>query len=173
MRGRRGRLAKLLSVPVLAVCGFALAATLAGVGLATTTSSTTSTTSTTTTTTTTTTTPPGAEGCTPGYWKNHTEDWQGGYSPGDIVGDVFEEAPDTVADLTLLQGLQAGGGQAKALTRHGIAALLNSVSSGVDYPRTEAQVIDMVNDAYASGDFEATKDVLAGFNELGAPGFCD
>jgi hypothetical protein len=173
MRGRRGRLAKLLSVPVLAVCGFALAATLAGVGLATTTSSTTSTTSTTTTTTTTTTTPPGAEGCTPGYWKNHTEDWQGGYSPGDIVGDVFSEAPDSVADLTLLQGLQAGGGQAKALTRHGIAALLNSVSSGVDYPLSEAEVIDMVNDAYASGDFEATKDILAGFNELGAPGFCD
>jgi hypothetical protein len=35
MRDRKGRLAKLLSIPVLAVCGFTVAATMAGVGLAT------------------------------------------------------------------------------------------------------------------------------------------
>ena len=65
MRRRHGRLAKLLSIPVLAVAGFAVAATLAGVGLATEITSTTTSTSTTTppptttptTTTTTTTTP--------------------------------------------------------------------------------------------------------------------
>jgi hypothetical protein len=175
MRGRKGRLAKLLSVPVLAVCGFAVAATLAGVGLATeitTTSTTTTTTPTTTTTTTTTTTPPGNEGCTPGYWKNHTEAWEG-YTTGQRVGDVFTEAPAIVADLTLLEGLKNGGGEAKALTRHAIAALLGAASSNVDFPLTELEVIDLVNDAFASGDFEATKDLLEGFNELGAPGFCD
>lgn len=176
MRGRKGRLAKLLSVPVLAVCGFAVAATLAGVGLATvTTTSTTTPTTTTTpppTTTTTTTTPPGGEGCTPGFWKNHTEDWEG-YTPDQTVGEVFTEAPGIVADLTLLEGLQNGGGKAEALTRHAIAALLAAASSNVDYPLTEQEVIALVNDAFASGDFEAAKDLLEGFNELGTPGFCD
>lgn len=169
MRGRKGRLAKLLSVPALAVCGFAVAATLAGVGLATVT---TTSTTTPTTTTTTTTTPPGGEGCTPGFWKNHTDEWEG-YSTGQKVGDVFTEAPAIVADLTLLQGLKNGGGEAEALTRHAIAALLAAASSEVDYAFTEQEVIDLVNDAFASGDFEATKDLLEGFNELEAPGFCD
>src|SRR5919109_4005268 len=108
MRGRKGRLAKLLSVPVLAVCGFALAATLAGVGLATEITSTTTTpptttpppttTTTTPSTTTTTTTPPGNEGCTPGFWKNHVDAWEG-FSPDQTVGEVFTDAPDSVADL--------------------------------------------------------------------------
>jgi hypothetical protein len=172
MRRRNGRLAKLLSVPILAVCGFAVAATLAGVGLAGEGTSTSTTTTTTSTTTTTTTTPRDGEGCTPGYWKNHTEDWEG-YTTGQTVGDVFSEAPDSVADLTLLEGLRNGGGDEEALTRHAIAALLGAASSDVDYPFTEQEVIDFVNDAYMSGDFEAAKSVLEGFNELGTPGFCD
>jgi hypothetical protein len=180
MRGRKGRLAKLLSVPVLAVCGFALAATMAGVGLATTTSSTTTTTppttvpttTTTTTTPTTTTEPPGNEGCTPGFWKNHPEDWDV-YVPEQLVGSVFSAAPASVANLTLLQGLQNGGGQEQALTRHAIAALLAAANDEVEYPLTVQQVIDMVNAAFASGDFEPTKDLLDEFNNAGAPGFCD
>jgi hypothetical protein len=172
MRGRKGRLAKLLSVPVLAVCGFAIAATLAGVGLATTTSTSTTTPSTTTTTTTTTTTPPGGEGCTPGFWKNHLGAWEG-YDPGDLVGDVFEEAPGDLADLTLLEGLRLRGGGENALLRHGIAALLGAANDEVDYPLSEGEVIDMVNEAFACGDFVATKDLLDEFNKLGAPGFCD
>jgi hypothetical protein len=182
MRGRKGRLAKLLSVPVLAVCGFALAATMAGVGLATTTSTSTTTPATTTpppttvptttTTTTTTTTPPGREGCTPGFWKNHTEDWDV-YVPGQTVLSVFSAAPPSVANLTLLQGLQNGGGQEEALTRHAISALLGAANDEVDYPLSVQQVIDMVNAAFASGDFESTKDVLEGFNKFETPGFCD
>ena len=171
MRGRKGRLAKLLSVPVLAVCGFALAATLAGVGLATTTSTST-TTPQPTTVPTTTTTPPGDEGCTPGFWKNHTEDWDV-YVPGQTVMSVFSEAPDSVANLTLLKGLKNGGGQEEALTRHAIAALLGAANDEVDYPLTVQQVIDMVNAAFASGDFESTKDVLERFNKAETRGFCD
>ena len=185
MRGRKGRLAKLLSVPVLAVCGFALAATLAGVGLATEITSTTTTpptttpppptTTPTTTTTTTTTTPPGNEGCTPGFWKNHTDAWEG-FSPNQTVVSVFGDAPSSVANLTLLQGLQLGGGGVNALTRQAIAALLGAASSNVDYPLTVQEVIDMVNAAFASGDaatIESLKDTLDEFNNFGAPGFCD
>jgi hypothetical protein len=173
MRGRRGRLAKLLSVPVLAACGFAAAATLAGAGLATEGTSTSTSTSSTTTTTTTTTTPPGGEGCTPGFWKNHPEAWEG-YTTAQTVGSVFSAAPASVAGLTLLDALKNGGGEEEALARHAVAALLGAASSNVDFPIADPQdVIDLVNDAFASGDYESAKDLLEGFNELDTPGFCD
>ena len=175
MKGRRGRLAKLLSVPVLAVCGFAAAATLAGVGLATEVTSTSTTTSSTTTTTpppTTTTMPPVGQGCTPGFWKNHTEDWDV-YTTGQTVGSVFSAAPASVAGLTLLDALKNGGGQEEALTRHAVAALLGAASDEVAYPLEVSEVITLVNDAFTSGDYESAKAILEGFNELGTPGFCD
>ena len=103
---------------------------------------------------------------------NHAEDWEG-FTPDQTVGEIFSEAPAIVADVTLLEGLKNGGGQAEALTRHAIAALLGAASSNVDYPLTEDEVIDLVNDAFASGDFESTKDLLEGFNELETPGFCE
>jgi hypothetical protein len=176
---RRRRLGKLLGLPVLAMCGFAIAATLASVGLAdittTDTSSTNSTsTSTSTTTTTTTTTPEGGEGCTPGFWKNNADkkgasQWTAtGYVPTQLVSTVFSAAPVGIAGKTLLAGLQEGGGQLDALTRHAIAAVLNAAHPGVDYPLTVAEIVDMVNDAYNGlSDVEDTKDVLAGFNEAG------
>jgi hypothetical protein len=173
MRDRKRRLAKLLSLPVLAVCGFAVAATLAGVSLAHDTS-TTSTTSTTTTTTTTT-TPTGNEGCTPGYWKNHTSAWVG-FTTSQTVGSVFSSAPASVANLTLLQALRNGGGGVNALTRHAIAALLGAAHPSVDYPLTTTQIRAMVNGAFASGNaatIESLKDTLDEFNNANAAGFCD
>jgi hypothetical protein len=174
MRRRKG-LAKLLSVPVLAVCGFAVAATLAGVGIAgvTTTSSTTTTTETTTTTT----TPPAGKGCTPGFWKNNADkkgasQWPDGFEPTDLVGDLFEDAPASVAGLTLLEGLQEGGGGVDALTRHAIAAVLNAAHPDVGSPLTVAAIVEAVNAAFASEDaaqIEDLKDMLAGFNEAGCP----
>ena len=78
-------------------------------GRRTTDTTTTDTTTTDTTTTTTTTTePPGGEGCTPGYWKNHTEDWVG-YTPGQTVGSVFANT-GSLGSMTLLQALKNGGG---------------------------------------------------------------
>ena len=185
MKKRRSRrLGKLLSLPVLAVCGFAIAATLASVGLAhdtsttTTSSSTTSTstsTSTSTTTTTTTTTTPRGEGCTPGFWKNHPEVWVG-FATGQTVGSVFTGFSSALSSLTLLQGLSTGGGGEIALMRHAIAALLNAAHPSVDYPLTTAAIIAMVNAALASGDddeIESLKDMLDRANNAHAPGFCD
>jgi hypothetical protein len=185
MRRRKGRLAKILSVPVLAFCGFAVAATLAGVGLAGVKSSSTTTTTeppttttapTTTTTTTTTTAPPVGEGCTPGFWKNNAAKhdavrWPMGFEPGDLVGDVFMDAPDSVAGLTLLEGLRLRGGGVNALTRHAIAAVLNAAHPGIDFGIADPDdVVALVNDAFASEDaaeIEAAKDLLAGFNRAG------
>jgi hypothetical protein len=125
--------------------------------------------------TTTVTTTPEGEGCTPGFWKQdqHFDSWTAPYTPDTTLGSVFD--PDLLADAgvdpdtTLLEALETGGGGVDALLRHGVAALLNAASDDVDYPFTVEQVVDMVNDALMSGDFEGTKDVLEGANEASCP----
>ncbi len=109
--------------------------------------------------------PGGGEGCTPGYWKQdqHFDSWVG-YSPNDLFADVFGVAYPG----TLVEAADANGGGANALARHAVAALLNA-SSSVDYYYTTADVISMVQAAFASGDYEATKDLFAYQNELGCP----
>lgn len=108
----------------------------------------------------------GGEGCTPGYWKNHLDSWAGtGYAPTATVKATF----DVTYGSTLLAALKTGGGQEKALMRHAVAALLNAASSGVDYEYTEAEVIAMVQAAFASKDYESAKDMLADANEEGCP----
>ena len=158
-------LAKLAALAALALSGFVLAGVMAGVGFATdpttTTATDTGTTDTGTTTTDTTTTetqPPGGGGCTPGYWKNHTEDWVG-YAPSQLVSDVFSNA-GSLGSGTLLAALSAGGGSsltaAKALLiHHAVAALLNSTHPDVDYAFTTAQVIAWTSEALASSDRDA------------------
>lgn len=116
-------------------------------------------------------TPPdngGGEGCTPGYWKqaHHFDSWTG-YSPTDSYESVF--GVDASFDKDLLGALQQGGGGEKALGRHAVAALLNSASGGVSYDYSTAEVIDLVQSAYASGDFEGAKDLLEAANESGCP----
>lgn len=121
--------------------------------------------------------PTGGEGCTPGYWKNHAgiysvskggqkkpSSWVG-YSPTEYFDDVFGVGPH----VTLITALDTGGGGEAALGRHAVAALLSAAHPGIDYDRTVAQVIAMVQGAYASGDFEGVKDTLATFNEQGCP----
>jgi hypothetical protein len=177
---RNRRLGKLLGLPVLAVCGFAIAATLASVGLATdstttSTSPSTSTSTSTTTTTTTTTTPEGGEGCTPGFWKNNADkkgasQWTDPYDPTDLVSSVFSAAPAGIGNLTLLAGLELGGGGVNALTRHAIAAVLSAAHPDIDYPLTVAEIVAAVNAAYTSGDADAIEDLkndLDAFNNLG------
>lgn len=107
----------------------------------------------------------GTEGCTPGYWRQpqHFDSWVG-YQPTDSFGTVF----GVDHNGTLLQAVTANGGGVNALARHAVAALLNAGST-VDYAVNTAQVIQMVQAAFASGDFEATKDAFEGWNELGCP----
>ena len=113
-------------------------------------------------------------GCTPGYWKNHSESWVG-YSPGDLVGDVFSDVSDhfsMLADYSLMDALKFGGGKppvgtAKNLLRISVAALLNAAHPELGYVYTEAEIIDAVNAALASGDaheMEMLKNDLDGWN---------
>ncbi|HSU84077.1 MAG TPA: hypothetical protein VLR69_16775 [Thermoanaerobaculia bacterium] len=122
----------------------------------------------------------GTEGCTPGYWKNHTRSWTAtGYSPGQSTVSVFSAASayPSLAGKTLLQSLQGGGGPgtlggATILLRAAVAALLNASDSAVDYPLTQAQVISQVNSALASNDRDtmlSLASTLDGDNNLGCP----
>jgi len=98
----------------------------------------------------------GAEGCTPGFWKNHTNHWMG-YTPDQLVGDVFVEASrfSSLADDTLLDGLQYPGGSgsiggARILLRACVAALLNEANPGVDY--SVSGVVGLCDAALATED---------------------
>lgn len=95
------------------------------------------------------------EGFTPGFWKNHPEAWDG-YMPSDLIGDVFNVHCD-LADDTLMDALNYHGGSglygsARILLRAATAAILNGAHADVDYPLTDSEVIDLVNDALASHD---------------------
>ncbi len=109
--------------------------------------------------------PGGTQGCTPGYWRqpHHYDSWVG-YSPSARYSDVFGVGPA----MTLGNAVKANGGGENALLRHSVAALLNA-SSSVDYQYNVAQVISQVQAAYASGSFEATKNVFEAQNEKGCP----
>lgn len=124
--------------------------------------------------------PTGDDGCTPGYWKNHTDSWAGtGYSPGQTAGSVFSGASafPSLAAKTLLQTLQGGGGAgaegaAKILLRAAVAALLNAGHSGVDYPQTTAEILADVNAALSGKDRDTMLALATGLdndNNLGCP----
>jgi hypothetical protein len=182
MKGRRGRLAKYLSIPVLAACGFVLAATAAGGGVSDVLDGTTTPTpapttrpssppvtpTLTPTTVVPTTTPMPSPTVVPSPTPTVTPPpsfegcghgfWKKpsrawtGFSRDQTVGAVFTGLPPGIASLTLSDALTQGGGGLNALIRQAIAALLNAENSEVDYPLTTAQVVDMVDDAVANGD---------------------
>lgn len=110
----------------------------------------------------------GGEGLTPGFWKQsqHFYAWTG-YTQNDSYNTVFG-VTDPTAGLTLLQALQRGGGGNAALGRHAVAALLNASNPNIDYAYTVSQIIAMVRNAYATGNYETTKDLFAAENEKGA-----
>jgi len=103
--------------------------------------------------------PPAGEGCTPGYWRNHLEDWPPtGYAPGDDFDATFGVNYFN-PNITLGTAINLGGGGVRRLARHGTAALLSSSHPDVNYPYTPAEVIALVQ----AGE----TDPLAAANELG------
>ena len=118
----------------------------------------------------------GYEGLTPGFWKNHLDEWIG-YSPDQTIGEIFSVPPElsNLSSKTLLEGLNFGGGStvedaAKILLRHTIAALLNAAHPNITYPLSENEIITQVNNALSSLDRDemlSLKDVLDDYNNLG------
>jgi hypothetical protein len=124
--------------------------------------------------------PTGDEGCSPGYWKNHTRSWAAaGYSPSQSTSSVFSAAGayGSLGSQSLLQSIQGGGGPgatgaAKILLRAAVAALLNAAHPGVDYTRTAAAIVSDVNAALAGGDRDAMLALASALdddNNLGCP----
>lgn len=124
----------------------------------------------------------GNEGCTPGYWKNHTDNWEE-YTTGDTLGAIFTfpAALSGYSSTTMLEALSLQGGPgvdgaAKILLRASTAAFLNAAHEGLGYPLRRftdpGNIQALVNDALASGN-RATMLALAtyldGLNNLGCP----
>jgi hypothetical protein len=117
------------------------------------------------------------QGCTPGFWKNHTSSWPAPYTPTTLFKDVFTIPGAYKSSLggtkTLLQVLQQGGGCQKALGRHGVAALLNAKALGAsNFGLSVSQVKTTVNNALATlncSQIENAKNTLEGFNESSCP----
>jgi hypothetical protein len=110
------------------------------------------------------------KGCTPGYWKQpqHIDSWPSGYAPSDSYNVAFGVTSSFGSGFTLLEALGLGGGGENALARHAVAALLNAAHPSVNYTYpTEAQVISMVQQAYQSGSYEATKNLFDAANNTG------
>ena len=76
------------------------------------------------------------EGCTPGYWKNHTDP---------SLGSA------TLLDALSFQGGDDLVGKEEILLRAAVAALLNS-TSGIDYGVPPQAIINAVNKRIATGD---------------------
>lgn len=126
----------------------------------------------------------GMQGCTPGYWKNHTSAWQEA-NPGQLVKNKYSDATDFVANWTLLQALQGGGGPgvnggAQILARAAVAAWLNAADDNLGYPWRRAApglggrppLVETVNAAFASGDRDTMIMLAAQLdadNNLGCP----
>jgi hypothetical protein len=105
--------------------------------------------------------PPGDEGCTPGFWRNHLDEWAAtAFSPADDFDSIF--GVDLFdPDITLEEAIWARGGGVNKLARHGTAALLSAAHPDVNSVFTVGTVIWLVQSGEA--------DVLAQANELGCP----
>ncbi len=138
--------------------------------------------------------------CTPGFWKNHREVWdsQSDHTVNNMPGSLpstsggtfitstnffayFSISPSnsisTNANLTMLGATDLGGGNCKALARHGVSALLGAAAFPDDYPFSAAgvnnfeELYNLIRSALASGDCGGLAGVLASINELDGP-FC-
>ena len=109
----------------------------------------------------------GGQGCTPGFWKQsqHLAAWVG-YSPDDNYSDVMDIVALGGPDISLIDALSAGGGGANAMGRHAVAALLNGATPYVNYVYDDVLVKEMVQEAYATGDFNRVHFLLVQENEL-------
>lgn len=124
----------------------------------------------------------GNEGCTPGYWKNHTSSWEE-YEASQKVREVFAVPAELgpLGDLTLLEALAGKGGKgvdgaARILLRAATASTLNAAHEGLGFPlRRETEPGNLrrtVDAALASLDRQQMLTLAAeldALNNLGCP----
>ncbi|HWN40924.1 MAG TPA: hypothetical protein VNW71_01820, partial [Thermoanaerobaculia bacterium] len=124
--------------------------------------------------------PKADEGCSHGYWKNHSSSWPAtGYSTGQKVSSAFSQAAlyPTLANATLHASLSFSGGSdvtaaAANMLKQATGSLLNSAHPGVDFPYSTAQLISAVNAALASKNSSVLLGLASDLddaNNLGCP----
>lgn len=124
----------------------------------------------------------GNDGCTPGYWKNHTDNWEEATTSTLLDTEFdFPASLSALADDTFIQALQYKGGAtledaAKILMRAAVAAWLNAAHDGLGYPLQRGtgsgDIEPMVNAALASEDRDtilALATYLDGLNNSTCP----
>lgn len=100
----------------------------------------------------------GTQGCTLGYWKNHTSAWVT-YSPNDTIGSVYNMKTKLtpLASDSLLTGLAYPGGPdviaaERLLLKQSIAGILN-VTAGLNYTDVPvSKLIVLTREAIVGGD---------------------
>jgi hypothetical protein len=108
------------------------------------------------------------EGCSPGYWRNHFDQWPIGYSPSDSFNTVFDVSFFSGDEDTLGNAIDLNGGGRRKLARHGTGALLNAAHLGVAYPYSVDEVISLVRSGMG-GNGEPEASLLAEANTIGCP----
>ena len=108
------------------------------------------------------------EGCGPSFWKKKSNvgAWTA-YSPGDRFDSIF--GVDAAGNKSLKRTLKSKGKKSQGLGRHATAALLNAANPDVNYMYTTGEVISIVVDAYATGDYDTAKNILKEQNKKGCP----
>jgi hypothetical protein len=119
-------------------------------------------------------------GCTPGFWKNHTELWDqtsdeiasaAGFTTSTSFNTYFGLTPSQSGfsnSFTMDDAINAGGGDGNKLARHGVAALLNlSTEYAYDYPGDLNSLKAEIKQAYIDDDYEPLASDLASANEYG------
>jgi len=80
-------------------------------------------------------------------------------------GDTRGACQDDGLGPTLLEALNAKGGEMNALLRESVAALLNAAHSDVNYPNSVVEVISSTQIALVSEDYDETANMFEEFNE--------
>jgi hypothetical protein len=124
-----------------------------------------------------------AEGCTPGYWKNHPERWDGAGNDDftntiqhqlnfNSVLNVTQAQSGKADTVSLLQAASTGGGGLDALGRHAAAALA-SADTNILYSIDVATVISLYRDAVGADlgaeSVSSVHQFLVLANEAGCP----
>jgi cysteine-rich repeat protein len=119
-----------------------------------------------------------AEGCTPGYWKNHLDAWDmTAYTPATLVGSVFD-LPTNFASLgsaTLEDALHWSNGRwpinsARNLIKHATAALLSTTHPDVNYEWTMAHILNEVNAALATENKNTMNNLATDIDDMNNSG---
>lgn len=119
----------------------------------------------------------GNEGCTPGYWKNHTDNWQETKTTT-LFSALFSDGTSGVlVGVTMQQALAGGGGSGvagaeKILARAAAAAWLNAAHEGLGYPLRRNWFVPSVITALESGNRQQMLSLAAeldALNNLGCP----